>query len=84
MLGSYDKVQAPDAPLLVTDGSRGIYSPGGADITLVPNLQPGIMVYHAYPVSKDSDDTEHRRRYMYAARVELHDGKITIDSQPEQ
>ena len=84
VLGPYTKAQAPDAPLLVTDGSKAIYGPGGADITPVPNLQPAIMLYHASPISWGSDDTERKKRYMYAAQVELHDGKITIYNQPEQ
>lgn len=70
--GPYTKVQAPDAPLLVSgdpSSSGPLGGPGGADF-----LDESRIVFHAF---NDGESIESGRG-MWVAGVEVGDGKITI------
>ncbi|KAL3442971.1 glycosyl hydrolase [Aspergillus insuetus] len=70
--GPYSKVQAPDAPLLVSGDASDVGplgGPGGADF-----LDEKRIVFHAFNDGESIDSG----RGMWVAEIEVNGGKITI------
>lgn len=77
VLGPYTKARDPDAPLLVTDGSTGLWGPGGADIVIASDGS-GIMLYHGWNHPVVKNDKKENYRQMYAARVGFDNHVISL------
>ncbi|KAJ0414813.1 glycosyl hydrolase [Aspergillus carlsbadensis] len=70
--GPYSKVQAPDAPLLVSGDASDVGplgGPGGADF-----LDQGRIVFHAFNDGESIDSG----RGVWVAGIEVREGRITI------
>lgn len=79
VLGPYTKVQHPDAPLIVTDDSKGLWGPDGADMVVSKDGNGFLMVYHNWNHPYQHDNPEDKNwRGMNAARVGFSDGVMSL------